>query len=343
MNQYFKKVFKKYGTEFWSNNPSGTELEVALKLGAVCVATNPCYTSSLLPTERKYIDSVVEKLKNSYDFDDDIFPVKIHEEILSRPLNLFYPIYKKTNGQYGLVAIQGDPRKNDDADFILKEAERLHKLGENIIIKVPATIEGAMAMEELTIRGWPTIGTMGFSVSQYIYMAEAYHRGLKRSKSKPRCLITMIVGVFDEYLNRYIDENNINISKDLIRYAGVSAARAAYKIFLKNKYIPIILAGAMKKPYHWTELVGKNFGMTVGGSLALEIIKENIPVESKIDSSYQQGILDELTEKLPDFKKACEPDALKPKDFRTFGPAKMFQENFLSCYEKVTSYIKEYV
>ena len=90
--------------------------------------------------------------------------MQVTKKSVLRPLELFYPLYKKSNGHYGYVAIQGNPRKNKDIDTILKEAENFKKLGENIIIKVPSTIEGAEAMEEITSRGWSSIGIMSFSV-----------------------------------------------------------------------------------------------------------------------------------------------------------------------------------
>jgi hypothetical protein len=41
---------------------------------------------------------------------------------------------------------------------------------------------------------------MSFSVDQYIHMAETHRQGLQRTSKQPRCLVTMLPGMFDDYL-----------------------------------------------------------------------------------------------------------------------------------------------
>ena len=40
-SEYFREALAQTGTEFWINNPTGPELQVALKNGAIGVVSNP--------------------------------------------------------------------------------------------------------------------------------------------------------------------------------------------------------------------------------------------------------------------------------------------------------------
>lgn len=330
---YFHEVYAEFGTEFWVNNPAGHDIELALNAGAKGVASNPVYITTLLKSEPEYVRAIIDEVLEDASTDDaEQLAMEVVKKTVSRPLALFHPLYRESQGCYGYVAIQGNPRRNENLGTILKEAEMFRDLGENIIIKVPATIEGAQAMEELTARGWSTIGTMSFSVAQYIHMAEAHRRGLQRTNKKPRCLITMLPGIFDEYLTEDAARRGVEVSPDVMRQAGISTARAAYKVYLKRNYEAIILSGGARSTFHWTELVGKGMAMTLGWGLAETLIREHHPVVSRIQESAPSEIIEELRQKFPDFIRACDAEALKPEGFRSYGPVVRFQNIFLNGF-----------
>jgi len=56
---------------------------------------------------------------------------------------------------------------------IVKEAQQLSKLSENIVIKVPSTVDGLKATKELTSLGIRTNLTLCFSASQALLVAKA--------------------------------------------------------------------------------------------------------------------------------------------------------------------------
>ncbi len=329
---YFREVFGRFGTEFWVNNPSGPEIQMALEAGAVGVVDNPRYIVALLKTEPEFVHTSIDEVLAQAGADEQDLQqlaVQVIQKTVSRPLKLFQSLYQESGGRYGQVAIQGNPYTNDDLKPMLKEAERFHKLGENIIIKFPSTVKGAEALEELTARGWSTIGTMSFSVAQYIYMAEAHRRGLQRTNKKPKCLITMLPGMFDEYLAEDAERRGVKVSDEVMSYAGISTARAAHKIYQERNYEAIILSGGARSTAHWTELVGRGMAMTLSGKLAEALIKEHPPVVSRIQGSAPREVIEELRQKFPDFVRACDAEALAPEEFRQYGPFIRFQNAIL--------------
>jgi transaldolase len=328
---YFHDVYAQSGTEFWVNNPSLSEIEMSLAGGAVGVASNPNYIAALLKTEPEFVHATIADVVAQADADADAaeLAMAVIRKAVSRPLAIFDKLYDQTVGRCGHVAIQGSPLKNHDLAAMLDEAETFHELGENVIIKMPATIEGAQALEELTARGWPTIGTMCFSVSQYIYMAEAHRRGLQRTDENPKCLITMLPGMFGEYLAEDAARRGIEISDEMIDHAALSTARAAYQIYRDRNYDAIVLSGGARSMRHWTELVGPGMAITLSGALSGALIAEHPEVVDRIEASEEPSVIEELRQTFPDFVSACDEGALEPEAFRPYGPVVRFQNSLL--------------
>lgn len=61
----------------------------------------------------------------------------------------------------------------EDCGGMLKEAERLAALAENVVIKLPLTVEGLKATQALSEKGQDTNVTLCFSVSQALMAAKA--------------------------------------------------------------------------------------------------------------------------------------------------------------------------
>lgn len=329
---YYREALAQTGTEFWINNPTGPELHAALANGAVGVASNPVYISVLLKSEPDFVRAMV---KDCGAGDDEAAAVQVIQKFVMRPLELFLPLFRESQGRYGQVAIQGNPRQNDDLAHLLAEAEKFHSLGENIIIKLPATPVGAQAMEELTARGWSTIGTMSFAVAQYILMAEAHQRGLRRTKKKPRCLITMLPGIFDEYLAEDAKRRGVTVAPEMLRQAGITTARAAYAICRERGYAAQILSGGARGTFHWAEVMGREMASTLGGSLMDAVQRERPALENRIEASASPEVIRELRDKFPDFVRACDPGALAPAEVRAFGPVARFHNSFLAGFDQL--------
>lgn len=334
---YYREALAQTGTEFWINNPTGPELQAALANGAVGVASNPVYVSVLLKSEPDFVRAMVEDCGTG---DDETRAVRVIQKFASRPLGLFHALFQETHGRYGQVAIQGNPRRNDDLAHVLTEAEQFRALGENIIIKLPATPVGAQAMEELTARGWSTIGTMSFAMAQYILMAEAHQRGLQRTKKKPRCLITMLPGLFDEYLVEDAKRRGVSVAPEVLRQAGISTARAAHAIRRERGYAAQILSGGARGTFHWAEVMGRDMAITLGGSLMGAVQREQPPLVNRIEASASPDVIRELRDKFPDFVRACDPAVLVPDEFRAYGPVARFQESFLRGFDQLLQEIR---
>lgn len=337
---YFHRVQKETGTRFWINNPTPDEAEAARAHGAVGATTNPTYLARMIK-ETRTVPARIEELVRAEGEDDEAICARLLREMVGKLLAIFRPLYDRTEGLLGYVAVQGDPRRNDDASFVAKEARELGKLGPNVIIKVPSTPEGAKALAELAGSGVPTIATLGFSVDQAVFMADAYRRAIEPRGAHPPCYITFIAGVLDEFLARESSEQGGAVRAEALLEAGCMGTRNAYRIFRERGYQAVLMGGGARGPHHFTELVGGELAITIGYPLAEQLVRSDAPVACKIDREIPAALFAELEGRLPTFVRSSRLGALRPQQFKSFGPVASFQKTFLDGVAKALATVRQ--
>ena len=95
---------------------------------------------------------------------------------------LLRPAYERSGGTDGFISFECTPDVADDAEATIAQALELWRRLDlpNVLIKVPATRAGVIAIEELTARGVNVNVTLLFAVERYEKVIEAYLRGLER-------------------------------------------------------------------------------------------------------------------------------------------------------------------
>jgi transaldolase len=93
-----------------------------------------------------------------------------------------------------------------------------------------------------------------------------------------------------------------------------------------------MLGGGARGTQHFTEFVGGDVHITINWNTAQSLIETDGPVISRIDAQPPKDILDELSAKLPDFRKAFYEDALPVEEFKDFGPVEFFRSIFINGY-----------
>ncbi|MBI4232510.1 hypothetical protein HY605_04730 [Candidatus Peregrinibacteria bacterium] len=338
---YFQRIRKETPTFPWINTAVEYELKTAIRWGAVSNSMNPTHPPKAIKTDRHIWQPVIDDLlQREPDIPDDDAVDFINQRIAERSAKMLFPIYEEGKGKYGYATIQSNPNKNDDLVTLMKYATSYSKIAVNAISKIPSTKIGAQAIEELTAMGINTVATMGFSVAQTIAMAEAYERGLKKSRSKPKCFVVIIPGIFCDYLDDLVKNKGISIVPEILRSAGVIISRLVYKIFKERGYKADIIAGGTRKTTDFTGLVGGSLHITHSFDTWETLIKENPPVVSRIFEQTPKEIISELENKFEDFKRACKIDGLYPDEFRNFGPCVKFNNACIKGHSETIAEIK---
>ena len=328
---YFHRVAKESPTRFWLNNPTSEDMEQAISAGAINVTTNPAYCSKLVKREPDYIraivDSVIKETK-----DDDVAADLVYQKCASRVMDRFLPLHQQSKGSYGYVTIQADPREDQDPEAIVNAALRHQRLGRNYMAKIPVVPAGAEAIADLVARDIPICATEVFAVSQAIYICDLYQRVASKCAKHPPFYVTHITGILDEYLQKIVKRDSIDISPEVLWHAGCAVARKEYRILKERGYETTMLGGGARGTQHFTEFVGGDVHITINWSTAQELIEADGDVVSRMDAETPGDILDELSTKLPDFCRAFQKDGLSLEEFEDFGPVQLFRNNFLEGY-----------
>ncbi len=128
------------------------------------------------------------------------------------------------NNNDGFISIEVDPTLCDDANGTIEEGKRLFKeIGKkNVMIKVPASSAGYIAMEELAKSGINVNATLIFSPDQAKGCMEAFKRA---NNADSKCVVSVFVSRFDSKLDEQIASFGMETSK-----IGIYNAKKIYDL-----------------------------------------------------------------------------------------------------------------
>jgi transaldolase len=195
--------------------------------------------------------------------------------------------------------------------------------------KIPVIEGGLEALEDCVAQDIPICATEIFSIAQTIHMCELYERAVEKTGKRPPFFVTHITGIFDEYLGKVVKREGIDIDPEVLAQAGCIIARKEYQLLKERGYQTTMLGGGARGTHHFTEMVGGAVHVTINWSTAQEIIDAGMPVVSRMDAEAPQSVIDELNEKLIDFRKAYREDGLSVEEFGEYGPVQLFRNAFL--------------
>lgn len=273
---------QQYGQSIWYDNirrgliESGELKKLVDGWGVVGVTSNPAIFQKAIGASYDYDDAMMHLL--------ELEPYDIYERLaiedIQNALDLFRPIYDRTNGLDGYVSLEVSPLIANDTATTVAEARRLFAAVNrpNVMIKIPATEAGIPAIEEAIAAGININVTLIFAVKNYEQVAEAYIRGLERRLAAGGD-ITHIASVASFFLSRIdsvVDrmlENNIKAAtgRDISRVtannrlkgkAAIANAKMAYKRFMQlfygERFAALKAAGAKVQRPLWASTGTKN-------------------------------------------------------------------------------------
>jgi len=147
----------------------------------------------------------------------------------------------KNDADDGFISIEVDPLLCDDAQGTIEEGVRLNSLigSDNVMIKVPATQAGYIAMRELTSKGIHVNATLIFSPEQAIKCAQALDEGIKESNKD----IKAVISVFVSRLDRLADSDFLSKGLETGKLGIINATKCYHEVNkFENKNIRTLFA-----------------------------------------------------------------------------------------------------
>ncbi|MDQ2944158.1 MAG: transaldolase [Candidatus Dormibacteraeota bacterium] len=335
-------------TCLWNDSADIDELTYAIENGAVGATCNPVIALGILKKDvaawRPRIESLLRELPGGTE---DQIGWKLVEEMSVRAAKLLEPIFAQHAGRNGRLSIQTDPRYYRDPGSIVENAVAFGRLAPNMIVKIPATRAGIVAIEEATCRGLSVNATVCFTLPQCIAVAEAVERGLRRRESEGRDInsmgpvCTIMVGRLDDWLKVLLDKREITIDPGLLEWAGVAVFKKTYRIFRQRGYRLRLLSAAFRNHMHWSELIGADAVISPPFAWQKRFNASDIEVRPRIDDPVDPKVVDQLLAHFPDFRRAYSEDGLTNEEFDSYAPTVRTLRQFIAACTDLDGLVRD--
>src|SRR5579864_4743364 len=328
-------------TCLWNDSASIEELTYSMEHGGVGATCNPVIVLGVLKKELANWKTRIEALLKEFPTaGEDEIAWKVVREISVRAAALLKPVFDAHAGKNGRLSIQTDPRLYRDAKAIVEQAVEFSGLAPNMIVKIPVTSAGIPAIEEATYRGISINATVCFSLPQCVAVAEAVERGLKRREREgkdiaamgPVC--TIMVGRLDDWLKVLVEKENIAIDPGYLEWAGVAVFKKTYQLFRERGYRIRLLSAAFRNHMHWSEFIGGDVVISPPYSWQVRFNASDVEVRPRIEVPVEERIVETLSRRFLDFRRAYTEDGLRVEEFDDFAPTRRTLRQFISaCHD----------
>ena len=216
---------------------SGNLKDLVDHRGVVGVTTNPTIFQGSLSTGNAYDAQVARLAAAGTTVDDAVFAMTTQD--VRDACDVLLPTYEATGGKDGRVSIEVDPRLAHNTDGTIEQARTLATaVGRpNVLIKIPATLEGIPAVTAVIGEGISVNVTLIFSLERYRAVMNAYLEGLAVAQengtdlSAIRSVASFFVSRVDTEVDRRLDALGTDEAKALRGKAAVANAQLAYEAY----------------------------------------------------------------------------------------------------------------
>jgi transaldolase len=233
--------------------------------GIVGITSNPSIFQKAIGGSDLY-DDQLQELARTEDDPKEMF-WHIARDDIRDACDLFMPVYERTGGEDGFVSLEVQPDIAHDIQATIEEAARLHEMVDkpNLFVKIPATLQGIVAIEEMISRGKSINVTLIFSLERYREVARAYIRGIQRlvenggDPSGVRSVASFFVSRIDVEANKRLEELGADDLKDKLAVANAKLAYRVYKqVFGGARWRSLEEKGAKRQRLLWASTSTKD-------------------------------------------------------------------------------------
>src|ERR1700758_3223437 len=337
-------------TCLWNDSASIQELSYSIEHGAVGATCNPVIVVGVLKKEMSFWKDRIRALIDATPpATEGQISWQLVREVSTKAASLLKPVFDAHRGRNGRLSIQTDPRFYRDTDAIVRQAEEFARLAPNMIVKIPATSAGIPAIEEATYRGISINATVSFTLPQCIAVAEAVERGLVRREKEgkeiasmgPVC--TIMVGRLDDWLKVAAEKENITIDPGYMEWAGVAVFKKAYRIFRERGYRIRLLSAAFRNHMHWSEFIGGEVVISPPHAWQVRFNASDVEVRPRIDKAVDLQIVEELSRKFADFRRAYSETGLSIGEFDSFAPTRRTLRQFITACHDLDALVRDFM
>ncbi|MEV8180953.1 transaldolase [Specibacter sp. NPDC078692] len=282
---------------------SGNLSALIAEKNVVGVTTNPSIFEAAITKSDDYKAELKKFSAAGINAEDAVFELTTAD--VADGCDIFASIYDTTAGVDGRVSIEVDPRKAWDTAGTIEEAKRLYaKVNKkNVLIKIPATLEGIEAITATLGEGISVNVTLIFSLERYRAVMNAFLSGLELAKANGHNLAeihsvaSFFVSRVDLEIDNRLDAIGTEEAAALKGKAGLANARLAYQafeeVFSSERWAVLTEAGALPQRPLWASTGVKNPAypdtLYVTELVAANVV--NTMPEKTLDATFDHGVV----------------------------------------------------
>jgi transaldolase len=227
------------------------------------VTSNPTIFEKAMAAGEGYDEQLAECGKEGLSIEDSYWRLVIED--VGHAADLLLPVHEASGGADGFVSVEVSPDLAHDTTGTIAQAKSLFErlAHKNVMIKIPATLEGLPAIEANIAAGINTNVTLIFSLARHDKVIDAYLAGLESfvagggDPSTVSSVASFFVSRVDTETDRRLPADNPLRGK-----AAVANARLAYRLFMQRfsggRWDALATKGARLQRPLWASTSTKN-------------------------------------------------------------------------------------
>jgi len=303
------RLADEYGQSPWLDNlqrsylTSG-ELAAYRDRGVRGLTSNPTIFQKAIQGSTDYDEQFADLAAASNPVIDDYWSLVVAD--IHGACDVFSRTYDVTEGLDGYASVEVDPGLAHDSAGTEAAARELHQRinRRNLMVKIPATLEGIPAIQAMIAEGRNINVTLIFSIERHEAVMEAYLAGLEQLARDPKADLSRVASVASFFISRVdteVDRRLEEIGSDealaLRGKAALAQGRIAYRRFVETfsgaRWEALAARGARVQRPLWASTGTKNKAYSdvlyVDGLIGPDTV--NTLPEATIEAFEDHGVL----------------------------------------------------
>lgn len=268
MSSRFKQLAD-LGQSLWYDNIQRRLIENGELAGMIArgeirgVTSNPSIFHAAIARTHDYDSALVPMAWAGWKAEEIFWQLALED--IRAACRLFLRLYNETGGADGYVSLEVDPALAHATEATVAQAQELWQrvAFPNLMVKVPATVEGLPAVRRLIAAGVNVNVTLIFSLERYRQVMDAYLSGLE-DRLQAGQPIEQVASVASFFVSRFDTKIDALLPPDssLRGRAAIANARLAYeefrKVFGGERFARLQAAGGRIQRPLWASTSTKN-------------------------------------------------------------------------------------
>lgn len=269
-----QRLFSDQGQSPWIDNLrrgylSSGHLAALVARGVRGLTSNPTIFQKAIQGSAEYNEQFGRLASRGFTVEEIYWELVLDD--IKGALEVFAPLYHESGGSDGFVSVEVDPMLAFDGAATLEAARRLdERVGaSNVMIKIPATIDGLPAIRRMVAEGRNVNVTLIFSLQRYSDVIDAYISGLEDRLSQGNVSLSDVNSVASFFISRVDTEVDQRLEAlggearaRLKGRAAVTQGRLAYALFVEKfsgpRWQALVDRGAKPQRPLWASTSTKN-------------------------------------------------------------------------------------